>query len=104
MEETFVDPFSLLTVMVLSGGLGLAIFTFSCWHTAKPLALFWESYGFSPDNSVQFQLRVNRNDEVNLARRPQRAPVRPEIDRSSPREAPSNARGFLFRASGPLFL
>jgi hypothetical protein len=33
------------------------------------LALFWESYGFAANDSVQFELRVNRNDDVNLARR-----------------------------------
>lgn len=36
---------------------------------AEPLALFWESYGFSPDDSSRFELRVNRADEVNVARR-----------------------------------
>lgn len=33
------------------------------------LALFWESYGFSPDDSAEFQLRVNRTDAGNIARR-----------------------------------
>lgn len=36
---------------------------------STPLALFWESYGFSPDDSASFELRVNRADDVNLARR-----------------------------------
>jgi|GEM_PF-2292846 len=36
---------------------------------SESLALFWESYGFSPDDSVQFELRINRNDDVNFARR-----------------------------------
>lgn len=36
---------------------------------STPLALFWESYGFSPDDSTSFELRVNRADDVNLARR-----------------------------------
>lgn len=35
----------------------------------EQLALFWESYGFQPDDSVDFLLRVNRADDVNLARR-----------------------------------
>lgn len=33
------------------------------------LALFWESYGFSPDDSAEFQLRVNRVDGGSVARR-----------------------------------
>ncbi|MBC8089848.1 MAG: hypothetical protein H7Z40_21520, partial [Phycisphaerae bacterium] len=39
------------------------------FNRTEPLALFWESYGFSPDDSAYFELRINRNDEVNLARR-----------------------------------
>ena len=39
------------------------------FNRSDTLALFWESYGFSPDDSVQFQLRVNRNDDPNLVRR-----------------------------------
>lgn len=39
------------------------------FNRTENLALFWESYGFSPDDSVRFQLRVSRADDVNLLRR-----------------------------------
>ena len=35
----------------------------------EPLAVYWESYGFAPGDSVQVTLKVRRNDEVNVARR-----------------------------------
>lgn len=33
------------------------------------VALYWESYGFSPTDSVNFELKINRRDDVNVARR-----------------------------------
>lgn len=32
------------------------------------LALYWESYGFAPTDSVTFELRINRREERNVAR------------------------------------
>ena len=36
---------------------------------AEPLALYWESYGFGTSDSLDFQLRVVRNDDAGVARR-----------------------------------
>lgn len=35
----------------------------------EPLAVYWESYGFAPGDSVHVRLRVRRNDDLNAARR-----------------------------------
>jgi hypothetical protein len=35
----------------------------------EPLALYWESYGFPLRDSLQFQMRVVRNDDVGVVRR-----------------------------------
>ena len=31
--------------------------------------MYWESYGFAPTDSVNFELKINRRDDVNVARR-----------------------------------
>ena len=33
------------------------------------VALYWESYGFAPTDSVNLELKINRRDDVNIARR-----------------------------------
>ena len=33
------------------------------------VALYWESYGFAPTDSVNLELKINRRDDVNVARR-----------------------------------
>jgi hypothetical protein len=35
----------------------------------EPLALYWESYGFLPNDSVNFALRINRREDTGVARR-----------------------------------
>lgn len=35
----------------------------------EPVALYWESYGFAPGDTVQIELRIRRDDKVNAARR-----------------------------------
>ncbi|MEP6835681.1 MAG: hypothetical protein ABJB74_20000 [Gemmatimonas sp.] len=35
----------------------------------EQLALYWESYGFIPGDTIQFELKFKRVDEVNVARR-----------------------------------
>lgn len=35
----------------------------------EPVALYWESYGFVPGDTVQVELKIRRDDNVNVARR-----------------------------------
>ncbi|MES2521318.1 MAG: hypothetical protein V4617_01375 [Gemmatimonadota bacterium] len=61
-NRTVVPPKALDTVMAYMAG----DLTFS---RTEPLALYWETYGFPLDQPLQLQVRVVRNDDVNIARR-----------------------------------
>lgn len=36
---------------------------------AEPVAFYWESYGFTPGDTVQVELKIRRDDDRNVARR-----------------------------------
>ncbi|MEO7362814.1 MAG: hypothetical protein ABI120_20955 [Gemmatimonadaceae bacterium] len=54
-----VDEVSVLRYM--AGGLS--------FPKSEILALYWESYGFAPGDTVQIELRIRRDDNVSVARR-----------------------------------
>lgn len=61
-NKTMATPLNEADVLrYMAGGLSFS--------NVEPVAIYWESYGFEPGDTVQVELRIRRDDNVNIARR-----------------------------------